>query len=80
PAELEAILLEHPDIADVAVVGIAIHDNDEERPRAYVVLKQSAKQEGQTRGSEEDIKQFLEGRVAKFQRLEGGVKFLISIP
>ncbi|KAE8315160.1 4-coumarate-CoA ligase [Aspergillus transmontanensis] len=37
PAKLEALLLEHPAVTDAAVIGIAT-DNDE-RPRAYVVLK-----------------------------------------
>ncbi|KAE8346254.1 hypothetical protein BDV24DRAFT_79785 [Aspergillus arachidicola] len=37
PAELKDLLLEHPVVADAAVIGNAT-DNDE-RPRAYVVLK-----------------------------------------
>merc|ERR1712000_521902 len=28
PAELEAVLLEHPDVADAATVGIMIHDEE----------------------------------------------------
>jgi 4-coumarate--CoA ligase len=41
PAELEAVLLEHPHVADAAVVGITLHD--EEWPRAYVVLKEPSR-------------------------------------
>ena len=38
PAELEALLLTHPAIADAAVIGV--HDDEAgERPRAFVVLK-----------------------------------------
>ena len=40
PAELEDLLLGHPDVEDVAVLGIA-DDYSGERPKAYVVLKQS---------------------------------------
>ncbi|KAL2375991.1 hypothetical protein RJ035_008160 [Blastomyces gilchristii] len=42
PAELEAALLEHDGIADAAVVGMTL--DDEEFPRAYVVPKENAKQ------------------------------------
>ena len=38
PAELEALLLTHPDIADTAVVGVP-DENFGELPRAFVVLK-----------------------------------------
>jgi 4-coumarate--CoA ligase len=41
PADLEALLLSHPDISDCAVLGIP--DNySSERPKAFVVLKETA--------------------------------------
>jgi acyl-CoA synthetase (AMP-forming)/AMP-acid ligase II len=74
PAELEAVLLEHPDVADAAAVGILVHD--EELPRAYVVLQPWAR--GKT--TEDDVKKFVAGRVAKHKRLEGGVQFIDEVP
>ncbi len=74
PAELEAVHLENPDVADAAAVGIILHD--EELPRAYVVLQERAK--GKT--TEEDINKFVASRVAKHKRLEGGVKFIDEVP
>ena len=38
PAELEALLLTHPSVADVAVIGIP-DEAAGELPRAYIVLK-----------------------------------------
>jgi len=38
PAELEALLLTHPAIADAAVIGVP-DDEAGERPRAFIVLK-----------------------------------------
>ncbi|EHY52598.1 Phenylacetyl-CoA ligase epaB [Exophiala dermatitidis] len=75
PAELEAVLLENPDVADAAVVGVVVHG--EELPRAYVVLQETAKRKGTT---EQDIKDFVAARVAKHKRLEGGVKFIDEVP
>jgi 4-coumarate--CoA ligase len=74
PAELEAVLLEHKDVADAAAVGIMLHG--EELPRAYVVLQPEAK--GKT--TEEDIKSFVADKVAKHKRLAGGVKFVDEVP
>ncbi|OAP57448.1 hypothetical protein AYL99_08186 [Fonsecaea erecta] len=74
PAELEAVLLEHDDVADAAAVGITVHG--EELPRAYVVLQERAK--GKT--TEEDIKAFVASKVARHKRLAGGVKFIDEVP
>ncbi len=74
PAELEAVLLEHKAVADAAVVGITVHD--EELPRAYVVLQGSAK--GKVK--EEDIQHFVADKVAKHKRLAGGIKFVDEVP
>ena len=38
PAELEALILSHPDVDDVAVIGIPDREAGEV-PRAYVVVK-----------------------------------------
>lgn len=74
PAELEAILLEMPEVADAAVVGIVL--GGEELPRAYVALQPASK--GKT--TEADIRRFMHDRVAKYKRLAGGIMFLDEIP
>ncbi|KAF9882047.1 4-coumarate- ligase [Colletotrichum karsti] len=72
PAELEALLLERPDVADVAVIGVTI--NGEEFPRAYIVRTPG------TNATGEEIAKWLEERVSKHKRLRGGVAFTDVIP
>ncbi|KAG9744696.1 putative 4-coumarate-CoA ligase, partial [Aureobasidium melanogenum] len=72
PAELEALLLDHPAITDVGVVGVTI--KGEELPRAYVVKRADQKVEVQ------DIHEFMNSRVARHKRLAGGIVFLDAIP
>ena len=74
PAELEACLLEHDNIADAAVVGILLHG--EEFPRAYVALKDEAK--GNV--TPEQIRDWMKGKVAKHKQLVGGVKLVDEVP
>lgn len=50
PAELEGHLLDHPDVADVCVVGIP-DDYSGEVPMAYVVLESHAA--GRAKNAEE---------------------------
>ncbi|USW55490.1 Putative AMP-dependent synthetase/ligase, AMP-binding, AMP-binding enzyme domain, ANL [Septoria linicola] len=75
PAELEGILLDCEHVADAAVVGITVHD--EEWPRAYVALTEEAKK---AKVSPKDIQQWFKPRVAKHKALVGGVQFVDEIP
>ena len=74
PAELEAVLLENEDVADAAVVGITLHD--EEWPRGYIVLKEEAKE----KVSADDILRWMKPRVAKHKQLVGGIAFIDEVP
>ncbi|RDW77504.1 hypothetical protein BP6252_05557 [Coleophoma cylindrospora] len=72
PAELEAVILEHPQIADSCVVGVTI--NGEEVPRAYIVPRQGEKP------VESEIVNWMAKRVARHKRLLGGVVLVDAIP
>ncbi len=60
PAELEALLVGHPGIADACVIGVP-DEAKGEVPKAFVVLR-----EGTTT---DDVAAFVEGRVAPHKRL-----------
>ena len=73
PTELENLILEIPQVTDVAVVGIP-DTLSGEIPRAYVVKKQEADI------SENDIVKYVNAKVAHYKKLSGGVKFVKIIP
>lgn len=77
PAELEGLLLSHPRIDDVAVIGIFKEDLASEVPRAYVV---PAKGVEAGKALEEDIVSWLGAKVANHKKLRGGVRFTDEIP
>lgn len=70
PAELEAVLLTHPSIADAAVIP-SPDEEAGEVPKAFVVLKSDA--------SEEEIMDFVKERVAPFKKIRK-VEFIEQIP
>ena len=72
PAELEALLLTHPQIADAAVIGVP-DDEAGEIPAAYVVLKQ-----GQD-ATAADIQGFVAEKVASYKQIRK-VTFVDAIP
>ncbi|MGX5214626.1 4-coumarate--CoA ligase family protein [Streptomyces violaceus] len=73
PAELEALLLTHPGIADAAVIG-TYNDDGNEVPHAYVVRQPAA-----TDLSEAEIMMFVAERVAPYKRIRH-VTFIAGVP
>ena len=47
PADLEALLLTHPKVDDVSVIGIFSEEHATELPRAYVVLNKDVEAQDQ---------------------------------
>ena len=72
PAELEALLLTHPAVADAAVVGRP-DEAAGEIPVAYVVLRQEGMASGQ------EIQDFVAGQVAHYKQIRE-VIFIDAIP
>jgi acyl-CoA synthetase (AMP-forming)/AMP-acid ligase II len=60
PAELEALLLTNPHVADVAVIGV-LDEEGEEIPKAFVVLKDPQ--------TPEELMEFVAARVAPHKRV-----------
>ncbi|XP_078349218.1 uncharacterized protein LOC144634193 [Oculina patagonica] len=71
PAELEAILITHPNIDDVAVIGVPDRKAGE-LPKAFVVRQGDV--------TSEAIMEFVAERVAPQKKLRGGVEFVDNIP
>jgi acyl-CoA synthetase (AMP-forming)/AMP-acid ligase II len=73
PAELEALLLTHPGIADAAVIGV-YNDDGNEVPHAYVVRQPTA-----TGLSAGEVMMYVAEQVAPYKRVRQ-VTFIDGVP
>ena len=72
PAELEALIVTHPLVADVAVIGIADAEAGE-IPKAFIVSKPG------TSPKADDIKAFVKEQLASYKQVRE-VEFVDTIP
>ncbi|KAI9320580.1 hypothetical protein BX666DRAFT_1909283 [Dichotomocladium elegans] len=77
PAELEALLLSMPEVADVCVIGVYSSADATEFPRAYIVPQAGVKADQELA---KKITDFVASRVTNHKKLRGGVRFLDAIP
>jgi acyl-CoA synthetase (AMP-forming)/AMP-acid ligase II len=77
PAELEAHLLNHPAVADCAVISVP-DERDGEAAKAFVVKTEGSK--GTDEELAEAISAYVRDHKAKHKWLKGGVEFIEAIP
>ncbi|KAK9703315.1 hypothetical protein K7432_010813 [Basidiobolus ranarum] len=77
PAELEALLLTHPQVSDVGVIGVRCPKRLTEIPKAYIVLKPGYTPTNKTRQA---ILEFVVEKVAHYKQIRGGIEFVEYIP
>jgi acyl-CoA synthetase (AMP-forming)/AMP-acid ligase II len=73
PAELEAVLLGHPEIADAAVIGVPEKETGEELPKAFVVRAPGSEL------SEEAVMAYMAEKVAPHKKIRF-VEFIDTVP
>ncbi|TFY80800.1 hypothetical protein EWM64_g3213 [Hericium alpestre] len=77
PAELEALLLTHPQLVDAAVIGVDDPVQATELPRAFVV---PASPPSSLAKFAQEIQDWMASRVANHKKLRGGVVIVDHIP
>ena len=80
PAELEALIITHPDVADVAVLGIPDEEAGE-LPKAFIVLRDDANSANNDQMAKKsvDIMQFVSKQVAKYKAIQE-IQWVDAIP
>lgn len=77
PAQLEALMLKHPKVADVAIMGVYDASIASEVPKAFVVAAAGA-----VPGAElgKELTSWVSDRVSNYKRLRGGIQFVDEVP
>ncbi|MCA0144952.1 4-coumarate--CoA ligase family protein [Blastococcus sp. LR1] len=73
PAELEAVLINHPEIADAAVIGVPDKESGEELPKAFLVRAPGSEI------TEDDVKAYMAEKVAPHKKIRF-VEFIEAVP
>src|SRR5207237_26088 len=73
PAELEAVLIGNPDIADAAVIGVKDDATGEELPKAFIVRAPGSSI------SEQEVMDYAASRLAPHKKLRA-VEFIEQLP
>ncbi|KAK6533629.1 hypothetical protein TWF694_002564 [Orbilia ellipsospora] len=76
PAELEGHLLNHPKIADCAVIPVP-NEKTGELPKAFVVLNQGVQESEEVK---KEIQKWVSDHKSRHKHLGGGVEFIDAIP
>ncbi|XP_078489532.1 uncharacterized protein LOC101242537 [Ciona intestinalis] len=75
PAEVEFELHKHPQIADVAVIGVSgVVGYEGEVPKAFIVARVGSNL------NKDDVHQYMKGRLADYKQLHGGIEFMKCLP
>lgn len=82
PAELEAVLLECPLVADAAIIGIYDEKRETEVPRVYITLNSQSERVfcKDLETITQEIHDFVNQNVIHYKRLRGGIAFIETIP
>lgn len=77
PAEIEAVLLQHPGISDAAVTGMNLKDGTGEVPRAFIVRNRDSTV---PRVTAAEVYRYARQRLASYKAIDGGILFVEEIP
>jgi len=77
PTGLQNLLLQHPKVADAAVLGLYSKEEETEAPRAYVVPREGLldpKDTNARKSLEKEVENWADGKVADHEKIRAGVK------